>query len=266
LVPPRRDYFAIAILSFYEIVNTGIKDMLNNMKEQINILVKLQKIETETDSIKLKLSDVSKRLENLDDGLKEFERTIEDQESIINELKKRYRNYESDAQMNLELEKKSQEKLRSVKTNREYQSILKEIEDIKAKNSKIEDEMIGCLDRMDETEKIIATKKDEYLQLADSIKNEKVSINQEVEQGKKKLAELETDRKGVSSVAEPELLKKYFIIKEQNQGGLAVVPVKDAVCHGCNVNLPPQLYNELHRCETLKFCPICHRIIYLKES
>ena len=240
--------------------------MLNNMKEQINILVKLQKIETETDSIKLKLSDVSKRLENLDDGLKEFERTIEDQESIINELKKRYRNYESDAQMNLELEKKSQEKLRSVKTNREYQSILKEIEDIKAKNSKIEDEMIGCLDRMDETEKIIATKKDEYLQLADSIKNEKVSINQEVEQGKKKLAELETDRKGVSSVAEPELLKKYFIIKEQNQGGLAVVPVKDAVCHGCNVNLPPQLYNELHRCETLKFCPICHRIIYLKES
>jgi len=240
--------------------------MLNNMKEQINILVKLQKIETETDSTKLKLSDVSKRLETLDDDLKEFERTIEDQESIINELKKRYRDYESDAQMNFELEKKSQEKLRSVKTNREYQSILKEIEDIKAKNSKIEDEMIGCLDLMDETEKVIATKKDEYLQLDDSIKNEKVSINQEVEHGKKKLAELETDRKGVYSMAEPELLKKYFIIKDQNQGGLAVVPVKDAVCHGCNVNLPPQLYNELHRCETLKFCPICHRIIYLKES
>ena len=58
------------------------------MKDQINILVKLQKIETESDSIKLKLSDVSKRLETLDEGLKEFERTIEDQESIINELKK----------------------------------------------------------------------------------------------------------------------------------------------------------------------------------
>ena len=236
------------------------------MKDQINILVKLQKIETESDSIKLKLSDVSKRLETLDEGLKEFERTIEDQESIINELKKRYRDYESDAQMNLELEKKSQEKLRSVKTNREYQSILKETEDIKAKNSKIEDEMIECLDQMDEKEKFIATKKDEYLQLADSIKNEKLSINQEVGQGKKKLDELEAERKGVSSMAEPELLKKYFIVKEQNHGGLAVVPVKDAVCRGCNVNLPPQLYNELHSYETLKFCPNCHRIIYLKGS
>ncbi|MES0447407.1 MAG: C4-type zinc ribbon domain-containing protein [Desulfobacterales bacterium] len=236
------------------------------MKDQINILVNLQKIETESDSIKLKLSDVSKRLETLDEGLKEFERTIEDQESIINELKKRYRDYESDSQINLELEKKSQEKLRSVKTNREYQSILKEIEDIKAKNSKIEDEMIECLDQMDEKEKFIATKKDEYLQLADSIKNDKLTINQEVGQGKKKLDELEAERKGVSSMAEPELLKKYFIVKEQNHGGLAVVPVKDAVCRGCNVNLPPQLYNELHSYETLKFCPNCHRIIYLKGS
>ena len=236
------------------------------MKDQINILVNLQKIETESDSIKLKLSDVSKRLETLDEGLKEFERTIDDQESSINELKKRYRDYESDSQINLDLEKKSQEKLRSVKTNREYQSILKEIEDIKAKNSKIEDEMIGCLDRMDEKEKIITTKKDEYLQLADSIKNEKLSINQEVGQGKKKLDELEAERKGVSSMAEPELLKKYFIVKEQNHGGLAVVPVKDAVCRGCNVHLPPQLYNELHSYETLKFCPNCHRIIYLKGS
>lgn len=235
------------------------------MKEQIDMLIKLQRIETETDRIKSTLIAVSKRFESLDAGLKEFERTIEDQESIINELKKKYRNFESDTKMNLERVKKTQAKLRSVKTNKEYQSFLKEIEDVNTKNSKIEDKMIECLDRMDETEKIIATKKDEYLQLSDSVKNEKETIDQEAEQGKKKLAELETDRKVVSGMVDPELLKKYFMIKEQNQGGLAIVPVKDAVCHGCNVNLPPQLYNELHRCDTLRFCPNCHRIIYWKE-
>ena len=240
--------------------------MPSNMKEQIDMLIRLQMIETETDRIKSTLIAVSKRFESLDAGLKKFERTVEDQESIINELKKKYRNFESDTKMNLDRVKKTQAKLRSVKTNKEYQSILKEIEDVNAKNSKIEDEMIECLDRMDETEKIIATKKDEYLQLSDRIKSEKDTINQEAEQGKKKLAELETDRKVVSGMVDPELLKKYFMIKEQNQGGLAIVPVKDAVCHGCNVNLPPQLYNELHRCDTLRFCPNCHRIIYWKET
>jgi len=46
-------------------------------------------------------------------------------------------------------------KLRSVKTNKEYQALLKEIEDQKAKNSKIEDQMLECLDRLDEVEKIL---------------------------------------------------------------------------------------------------------------
>ncbi len=235
------------------------------MKEQIKVLVKLQHLDTENVRIRSTLNDVSKKLENLDSSLKEIEQTIKDQESVLNELKKQYRDYESDVKMNLAKNKKSQEKLRSVKTNKEYQSLLKEIEDVKSKNSSIEDKMIEYLDRMDETEEIIAKKKDEYLQFSDRIKSEKQSIEHEAGINKKKLDELDMDRKNVSGLIDSQLFKKYLVIKEQQQGGLAVVPVKNAVCHGCNVNLPPQLYNELFRCDSLKFCPNCHRIIYLKE-
>ena len=235
------------------------------MKEQIKVLVRLQHLDTETVRIKSTLNNVSKKLEKLDSSLKEIEQTIKDQESVLDELKKQYRDYESDVKINLAKNKKSQEKLRSVKTNKEYQSMLKEIEDVKSKNSLIEDKMIECLDRMDETENIIAKKKDEYLQFSDRITSEKQSIEHEVGIDKEKLNELNLDRKNVSDIIDSQLLKTYLMIKEQHQGGLAVVPVKDAVCHGCNVNLPPQLYNELFRYSSLKFCPNCQRIIYLKE-
>ena len=238
----------------------------DNMKEQINILVKLQEIEIETQNIKSTLSNVSKKIETLDADLKEFERTIEDRESIFNELEKKYRDYESDARINLDQEKKTQAKLRSVKTNREYQSLLKEIEDVKTKNSNIEDKMIECLDRMDETKRIIEMKREEFLQFSDRAKREKEIIKQAAEQGKNKISKLDTDWKEVSCMIGPELLNKYLTIKQQQQGGLAVVSVKDAVCNGCNVNLPPQLYNELFRGDKLKFCLNCQRIIYLKES
>lgn len=235
------------------------------MKEQIRVLVKLQHLDTEAVRIKTTLKNVSKKLKNLDSSIKEIEQTIKAQESVLNELKKEYRNYESDVKTNLAKNKKSQEKLRAVKTNKEYQSLLKEIEDVKSKNSTIEDKMIECLDRIDETEGIIAEKKDEYLEFSDRIKSEKQSIEHEADIDKKKLDELDMDRKNVSGLIDSQLFKKYLGIKEQNQGGRAVVPVKDAVCHGCNVNLPPQLYNELFRYDSLKFCPNCQRIIYLKE-
>jgi len=235
------------------------------MKEQIKVLVKLQHLDEESIRIKTTLNDVSKKLKHLDSSLEEIEQTIKDQESVLDGLKKQYRDYESDVKLNLAKINKSQEKLRSVKTNKEYQSLLKEIEDVKSKNSSIEDKMIECLDRIDEAEEIIATKKDEYLQFSDRIKSEKQSIEHEAEIDKKKLDELYMDRKNVSGLIDSQLFKKYLVIKEQQHEGLAVVPVKDAVCHGCNVNLPPQLYNELFRYDSLKFCPNCHRIIYLKE-
>ena len=236
------------------------------MKEQIYTLVKLQEIETEIGNIKSIINDAARKLETLDAGLVEFERTIEEQSSIIEALKKKYRDYESDARINLDREKKTQAKLGSVKTNREYQSLLKEIEEEKAKNSKIEDKMIECLDRMDEIEKNIAKKKDEYVQISHSVMNEKEKIKQESEQRRIKLSKLDEDREKVSRIIDPELLKKYLIIKKQNPEALAVVPVKNALCHGCHVNLPPQLYNELFLGDSLKFCPNCQRIIYLKES
>ena len=236
------------------------------MKERIEVLVKLQQIETETVQIKSELNDVSKKLEDLDSRVKIFEQTIGEQECIINDLKKQYRDYESDIQLNLEKEQKIQAKLRSVKNNKEYQALLKEIEDVRGKNSEIEDKMIEFLDQMDVTEKIISTKKDEYINIFERAENEKENIKQNAEARKRRLAELEMENAKVSKLLDPELLKKYLIIKEQNQGGIAVVPVKDAVCHGCNVNIPPQLYNELFRCDSLRFCPNCQRIIYIKDS
>jgi predicted nucleic acid-binding Zn-ribbon protein len=236
------------------------------MREQIEVLVKLQQIETETVQIKSALNGVSKKLEDLDSGVKLFEQTIEEQERIINGLKKQYRDYESAIQLNLEKEQKIQVKLRSVKNNKEYQALLKEIEDVGGKNSEIEDKMIEFLDRMDITEKIIATKKDEFINIFEHAKSEKESIKQNTAARKKRLGELEIESSEVSGLVDPELLKRYLNIKEQDPGELAVVPVKDAVCYGCNVNLPSQLYNELFRCDSLRFCPNCQRIIYIKDS
>ena len=235
------------------------------MKEQIKVLVKLQHLDTESARIESVLRDVSKKVENLDSDLNEIEQTIKNQEFIANELKKQYREHESDVKVNLGRNQKNQDKLRAVKTNKEYQSLLKEIEDIKAKNSLIEDNMLECLDRMDEIDKIIAKKKNEYSQLSVQIKIEKENIEREAGTDKKKLDDIRINRDQVSDLLEADLFKKYEKIKEQHQDGLAVVPVKDAVCHGCNVNLPPQLYNELFRYDSLKFCPNCQRIIYLKD-
>jgi len=228
----------------------------------MDILVKLQSLEIETNSINSMLSNVPKRLESLDTRIQAFEKSIADEESRFDLFNKKYRSYESDLELNLSRTKKSQEKLRAVKTNKEYQSILKEIDDIKAIDSGIEDEMIACLDEMDDAERFLSEKKSEFEQLKDQLGNEKKTVQQESEAGKKKLTELEAEWDKFSREIEPELMKAYLRLREMR--GTAVAGVNDAVCQGCHLNIPPQTYNELQRCDSLKFCPHCQRIIYWK--
>lgn len=236
------------------------------MKDQINNLIKLQAVETEYGRITSKLNDVSNRFEALDADIRELRQTIDNETARVKELKKKYREHESDVQMNISRIKKSQTRLNAVKTNREYQSMLKEIEKLKAMNSQIEDEMLECLELTERAERAVSEKEDEFATLTEQVEKEKENILRETEQGKKKLAQLDVELKGYYSMIEPDLLKRFVKIKEHNAGKVAIVPVKDAVCQGCNLNLPPQMYNELYHGNTLKFCPNCQRIIYLEKS
>jgi len=235
-------------------------------QEQITSLVKLQKIEIETSSIKKQLSTVDQRIEVLDKKLLDFNQTIEEQKSLINELNEKYRTYESDLQMHLDRIKKSEAKLSSVKTNKEYQSSLKEIDDLENINSKIEDDMIEFLDRIEEAENVLKAKTTEFSELETQMKTEKEIIQKEAEEGRQRLGDLDAEWEKVSGDIKAEVLATYNQIKENQAYKIGIVAVKDAVCQGCHMNIPPQMYNELQRGDSLKRCPLCERIIYWKDQ
>jgi predicted nucleic acid-binding Zn-ribbon protein len=234
-------------------------------EEQIVTLVKLQKIDTETAKLERFLQQVPVRIGSLEEKLEKFIRAIEEQENVIGELNKKYRTCESDVQMNLGKIQKSQEKLRSVKTNKEYQSSLKEIEDIKAKNSKIEDEMLEFLEIIEKAEKDLNERKQVHSQRVDDINQEKETIESEADKSKQKLAELAADRSAVAGEVDSAILDIFYRVKSKQADAVAIAEVKDAVCQGCNLNIPPQMYIELQHRNSLKNCPNCERIIYWED-
>jgi len=234
-------------------------------EEQIVTLVKLQKIDTEIQKLQLFLKEIPVRIGILDERLENFLHGVEEDENVLSELNKKYRTYESDLQMNLGKIQKSQEKLRLVKTNKEYQSSLKEIEDIQLKNSKIEDEMLEFLEQIESAEKDLNLRKQRHSQIVDDTNREKDSIKRDTEQCKQKLARLECDRDIVTDSLDNKILDIFYRVKSKQSDAVAIAEVKDAVCQGCNLNIPPQMYIELQHRNSLKNCPSCERIIYWED-
>jgi len=235
------------------------------MKDQIDILVSLQEIEIESTSVNAHLCSISKRLNVLSSSQNELEQRVTDETAKIEESKKKYRSHESDIKQNQVMIKRSQERLNSIKNNREYQALLKEIEELKRTNSATEELMIDCLNQIDDAEKKMVAIQEELRLVQNDIVQEQQVVGVETGTTEKRLKELDLERLKMSGKIDADLLKLFQKVQSQQVRGNAVVPVQDAVCHGCFVNIPPQMYNELQRCDKLRMCPNCQRIIYWKQ-
>lgn len=235
-------------------------------QQQIEVLVKIQQIDIEVAKIKSLLNGLPERMNRIEQRLQEFVGGIESDEAGLKEMSKKYRTYESEVQINLAKIARSEERLRSVKTNKEYQSSLKEIEDLKAINSRIEDEMLDYLEHIETAEKNLKERKARHDAIAAESIREKDSINRDAEDGKQKMARLEAERGALAVRLDSELQAIFNRIKAKQANGVAIVEARDAVCQGCNMNIPAQMYNELQRCDSLKNCPSCERIIYWQDN
>lgn len=240
--------------------------MANEVRQQINVLVKLQGVELDIRKIKQRLSQVDRITAELDARLHEFTAAVENSQNRIQELMKTSRTLESELQMSQGRIAKSQEKLRSVKTNKEYQSGLKEIEDLGAIASKIEDEILAGMEQIESVQEELKGHHARVEAQAGRIRGEKASVLQDAQEAQGALQRKEAEAARLSDQAAPEALALYRRVQAKRADAIAIVCVCDAVCRGCNVNIPPQMYNELQRVDRLKNCPNCERIIYWEEE
>ena len=231
------------------------------MREQIAILVRLQAIDSEFQKIEKRLGKVDGEMAILDSELEDFESATNEKVSIHEEYQKKYRSLESDADMSLPKIAKSKEKLTSVKTNKEYQALLKEIDDLKNANSKLEDQMLEILEQSENAEKQLSEKNQAFESAKIRVIGEKAGLAKAAEEDRSRLAELQADFQTVLDTVNPDILKAFRSVRSRI-GNLAIAEVEDAVCAGCHMNIPPQMYNELQRFESLMYCPQCQRIIY----
>jgi predicted nucleic acid-binding Zn-ribbon protein len=156
---------------------------------------------------------------------------------------------------------KSNETLRMVKTNKEYQILLREVDDNKKRKDVFETELLEYLDAKEEIEEDVQESEKEYDLLKEQIGAEQKDIEKKSTDDRELLDEYLTQQNKIGRDLDSSLMKQFAKISKMNQG-LAVVNVKNEICMGCFMNIPPQLYIEVQHGNSLILCPQCSRILY----
>jgi len=205
------------------------------------------------------------KIKSMDNEIKELKGKLEKEKQVIEELEKERRKKEKELDGEREKIKKYESKLYEVKTNKEYQALLKEIEMAKSENDKTEEDILILMEKVEELKTDFESLSKHVQQRQKEVENEKTKLEKELTTIDKQISELTAKRDKLLSTVSERLRKTYRTLLEK-RNGIAVVNVKNGVCLGCYMNIPPQMFIEATKNQSLILCPSCNRIFYFTEE
>ena len=224
-------------------------------------LINLQKLDKE-------ITDVSLLLENIPTRIEEINKKIETSSQIVTLAKKNMaQNQKKRRELEVEVKdikeqiSKYNRQLNEVKTNREYSSLLKEIEEGRQKVNDLEDEIISEMLSADEIEDEIKATSQKYSEAEEKFSKEKDALQKEKKGLEAKRAKLTQEKEELTPKIPSEQLNLYLKIFKEKRG-IALSPVNEEFCSMCHMRIRPQVINELKGKDKIILCENCGRILY----
>ena len=235
------------------------------MKTELTHLISLQSIDLNIKKMDDELNVGNQDIEKREAEISSKKDEITSCTNRIEENGARRRELDAELEDGAVKIKDRQTKLMKVQTNREYQSLLKEIEDSKKSTKDKEEEIIYLMEQEENLQKKI----DELTNLAQA---EEGLLAEEQEKITKLTAAILSKKKKIEKSRNtqakkiPVPLKNRYEQLRDKRNGIAIVGVTNAVCQGCFMNIPAQQYNEVLRGEELISCPTCQRMMYFQAE
>jgi len=234
------------------------------MKEQLEHLITLQEAD-------LRLEELAKRARHLPEMIESARQPCHAAQAFRDSAKQAFETT-GKARKVCEQDLASQEQVISklqdrttkgeIKTNREYQAHLLEIEIAKKKRGEIEEQLLILMDAGDEKKKNLAQAEAAAKEAEQRFAAEKTALEVSVGALDEELAGLRQTRESLVAAVEPTLLRRYDKLKDSKKGQALAGVNKDGSCRACRLQVQPQVIAEVKRTTAILTCSYCHRILY----
>ncbi len=235
------------------------------MQSQLKLLINLQEIDSSILEKQQILNIIPSRITEQEVQFKKVQAASDKLKQGRESFEKKKRDKERELDEINEKIKKMKARTSEIKTNKEYQAHLKEIESAENERYALEDEILDIMEETDASSKKIKLEEEKVKAVKSQLDAFKKNLEKEAQEVEKELLTVKEGRTMIIQDINKEIYNLYMsLIKSGN--GVAVTEVKMEVCQGCNMNIPPQLYVEIKKGEEIFQCPQCHRILYFKSN
>lgn len=232
-----------------------------SVEEKLTSLVRLQKIDSKLDEIKILKGELPMEVKDLEDeieGLHARQTRVEEEINGITEFIAQRKDAITEAQA---LIKKYEKQSENVKNSREFEAINKEIEMQQLEEKLCEKHIKDANEEIAEKAKQLESAKKAVSTKETNLSNKKGELEKIIGETEKEEKHYKKDETSAREHVEERLLHSYDRIRNNYRNGLAVVAVERDSCGGCFHAIPPQRQSEIKLRKKIMVCENCGRIL-----
>ncbi len=235
------------------------------MNLQLARLVHLQQLDLKLHDLAQQQQRIPQRLHAAQTPVDQAQKRLEGLQTSLEALTTERRSDEQDLSEHESHISKIRERLNGLKTNKEYQAHLFEIELAVKKKDALEEKILQSMDRAEAVRKELEEVRTLVGDLTLTLEKEKSELESLGEQLTNDVAAVDQQKQTLLDTLDKRVCLRYAGLKTSLKL-VVVAPVRRGTCLGCQLQIPPQLIASVKRADQLLTCPYCHRILYDEEA
>jgi uncharacterized protein len=232
---------------------------------QFKALEAIQELDLKIERLQKSKGSLPESLRAMDQSLAKFQSGMAAKNNTLGEIEKVQRQNRAAQELNRDRLARSESRLTSVQNSHEYQAVNKEAEQLKKLTATLDEQFKKAESDTELLKKDLTELTAQY----DKVKAERDSqaavLAGQTQKLDTEITSLLTERSKHSSQVDKSTLSQYDRVRVARQG-LGFVPAIAGRCKGCNMMVPPQLFNEIRKALVLHACPSCHRILFVPSD
>jgi hypothetical protein len=239
------------------------KDTL--LRQELDSLLKLQVIDYDLGELERSKEYLPDMMGNLNREIEEAQARYDTGVKDLEEARVRQNNLELDIKTREASLEKFQHQMMSIKTNKEYDALVAEIDNLKQEKSNHETELLETMELISTLETNIAEYKEKLEQIKENNTRQLAILQEKIGSIGGKVSEKQAERGEVTSAISRQVLSTYERVRK-GKGGAAVVAVKKRACGACYKALTPRKVQEIRKADRILTCDNCGRMLFWDDD
>jgi len=235
------------------------------VNSELGRLIRFQELNLKIVRLEDRTQQIPEEVERLSGILEESRQALEEKHQLIEEEQKRQRQLELEVEALRDRLSKFRTQLMEVKTNREYQAMLHEIEGTGKEIEEKEDQILEGMMAIEERQELARQAKEVFQREETEVSEKRSQLERSATQAESEIAELQKRRRQLEGEI-PEGLNQQFQRIASVRNGVALAEAKDQSCQACHVKLRPQHFSEVKTNLKIMTCENCNRFLYYAGS